>query len=49
MIDHPDQVERLFARLRAALPQRARVTPELAATLQAKNTVAKIPWACSIT
>jgi hypothetical protein len=49
MIDHPDHVKRLLARLRAALPLRARVTPELAATLQAKNTVAEIPSTCSIT
>jgi hypothetical protein len=35
MIDNPDHVERLLARLQAALPLPARVTPELAAMLQA--------------
>src|SRR5581483_4128483 len=32
MIDNPDQVERLLAKLEPALPVPARVTPELAAT-----------------
>jgi hypothetical protein len=40
MIDNPEQAERLLARLQAALPLPARVTPELAATLQTKNTKA---------
>jgi hypothetical protein len=49
MIDNPDQAERLLARLQAALPLPARVTPELAATLQTKNTESDIPSTCSIT
>ena len=49
MIDNPDQAERLLARLQAALPLPARVTPELAATLQTKNTESDIPPTCSIT
>lgn len=49
MIDNPDQAERLLARLQAALPLPARVTPELAATLQTKNTKSGIPSTCSIT
>jgi hypothetical protein len=43
------KVERLLARLEAALPSPARVTPELAATLQAQNPTSEIPLACSIT
>ena len=49
MIDKPDQVERLLARLQAALPLPARVTPELATTLLAQNPATEIPSACSIT
>jgi hypothetical protein len=50
MIDNPEQVERLLARLQAALPVPARLTPEAAATLQAQNAAAgKIPPVCSIT
>jgi hypothetical protein len=49
VIDNPDQAERLFDRLKAALPLPARMTPELAATLQAKNTATEIPSTCSIT
>jgi hypothetical protein len=49
VIDNPDQAERLFDRLTAALPLPARMTPELAATLQAKNTATEIPSTCSIT
>lgn len=49
MIDNPDQTERLLARLQAALPLPARVTPELAATLQTKNTATELPRTCSIT
>jgi hypothetical protein len=49
MIDNPDQVERLFNRLEAALPLPARVTPELATMLQAQNVGASsIPSSCSI-
>ena len=49
MIDNPDRAERLLARLQAALPLPARVTPELAATLQTKNTQTDIPSTCSVT
>jgi hypothetical protein len=50
MIDNPQQVERLLARLQAALPVPARLTPEAAATLQAQNAAAgKILPVCSIT
>src|SRR4051812_27186917 len=49
MIDNPEQVERLLARLQAALPVPARLTPEAAATLQAQNAAGKIPPVCSIT
>jgi hypothetical protein len=49
MIDNPGQVERLLAKLQAALPVAARLTPEAAATLQAQNAAGNIPLACSIT
>ncbi len=49
MIDNPDQTERLLARLRAELPLPARVTPELAATLQEKNIASEMLSACSVT
>ena len=50
MIDNPAQVERLLAKLQAALPVPTRLTPEAAALLQARNAVAgEIPPACSIT
>jgi hypothetical protein len=49
MIDNSDQAARLLAKLQAALPLPARVTPALAATLQTKNTVTEIPSTCSIT
>lgn len=37
MIDNPDQAERRLAKLDAALPVPARMTPEPAATLQAPD------------
>jgi hypothetical protein len=37
MIDNPDQTDRPLAKLDAALPVSARMTPELAAALQAPN------------
>jgi hypothetical protein len=49
MIDNPDQAGRLLARLQAALPLPARVTPDLAAALQAQNPATDIPPTCSIT
>ena len=49
MIDNPEPVERLLAKLQTALPVRARLTPEAAAMLQAQNAVTgKIPPGCSI-
>src|SRR5215471_1762939 len=49
MIDNPDQAQRLLARLEAALPMSARMTPELAATLQAQDPAHEIPHSCTIT
>jgi hypothetical protein len=49
MIDNPDQVERLLAKLQAALPVPARVTPELAATLLDKAHAVSISSLCSVT
>jgi hypothetical protein len=49
MIDNPDQVERLLAKLQAALPLPARLTPELAATIRTQNPSNDIPTVCSIT
>ena len=48
MIDNPRQTERLLARLQAALPVPARMTPELAATLRTSETATEIPPGCSI-
>ena len=48
MIDRPDQVERLLEQLGAALPIQARVTPELQALLQEKNSIT-VPAACNVT
>ena len=49
MIDNPDHVERLLVKLQAALPLPARVTSELAATLQVSNSATKMLSTCSIT
>ena len=49
MIDNPDQAGRLFAKLQAALHVSARMTPDLAATLQSGVAVTPITSACSIT
>lgn len=49
MIDNLEQTERLMARLQAALPLPAQVSPGLAATLQTKNIATEIPSTCSIT
>lgn len=49
MIDNADQVERLLAKLQAALPLPARVTPALAATLLDKAHTATINSPCSVT
>jgi hypothetical protein len=48
MIGNPGQAERLLARLQAALPVPARMTPELAATLRTSETATEIPPGCSI-
>jgi hypothetical protein len=49
MIDHPETTERLLARLEAALPIPARLTPELQASLRAENAGAAIPANCDVT
>ena len=49
MIDHPESTERLLARLKAALPIPARLTPELQASLRAGNAGAAIPADCNVT
>ena len=49
MIDNADQVERVLAKLQAALPLPARITPELAATLLDKAHAATIKSPCSVT
>ena len=49
MIDKPDQAERLLTNLQAALPMPARITPELAVTLQAQNPAHDVSPTCSIT
>jgi len=48
MIDHPETVERLIAKLNEALPIPARVTPELQASLQGQ-TGGVIPAQCAVT
>ena len=45
MIDNPELTERLLTKLQAALPISARVTPEVAAALQAENPISEIPLA----
>jgi hypothetical protein len=49
MIDNRDQTERLLAKLAAALPVPTRMTPELAATLQARDPAHEVPLSCTIT
>jgi hypothetical protein len=49
MIDNPDQAGRLFAKLQDALPVPARMTPELAATLQPGAAMTPTSSVCSIT
>jgi len=48
MIDNPHQVERLLAKMAEQLPVPARVTPELAATLQQPDGTDPIPATCSV-
>lgn len=49
MIDNPKQAEQLIARLMAALPLGAIVTPGLAATIRAQSPSGDAPRRCSIT
>jgi len=49
MIDNPKQVTDLLAKLQAALPLPAIVTPRLAATLRQQSQGATIPTACQVT
>jgi hypothetical protein len=49
MIDNPELIERLHTKLQEALPISARVTPEVAAAIQAENPTSLIPLVCSIT
>ena len=49
MIDDPEATERLLARLKAALPIPARLTPELQASLRAENAGTAIPTNCNVT
>ncbi len=49
MIDNPDQVERLIAKLTASLPLAATVAPTLAATIRAESRGADLPRRCSVT
>jgi hypothetical protein len=49
MIDHPEATERLLARLKAALPIPAHLTPELQASLRAENAGTAIPATCDVT
>jgi len=48
MIDHPETVERLIAKLNEALPIPARITPELQASLRGQ-VGGVIPQQCAIT
>ncbi len=48
MIDHPDLTADLLAKLRAALPVPATITPQLAATLRKQSPQAVIPSACRV-
>ena len=49
MIDHPDQVDRLLDRMRAALPLPARMTPRLLATVRDQDPATPLAAACSVT
>jgi hypothetical protein len=49
MIDDPEATERLLARLEAALPIPARLTPELQASLRERDAGAAIPATCQVT
>ncbi len=49
MIDNPDKTEALMARLEAALPVRARPTPEVLKTLRQRSPELELPRYCDIT
>ncbi|MDB5360450.1 MAG: hypothetical protein JWO51_1747 [Rhodospirillales bacterium] len=49
VIDNPDQVERLLAKLMASLPLAATVAPTLAATIAAESPGADLPQRCNVT
>ena len=49
MIDIPDKTEALIARLEAALPVRARPTPEVLKTLGQQSPEPRLPRHCDIT
>ncbi len=49
MIDHPITAADLLAKLRAALPLPARLTPELQVQLRSKNAASVIPALATIT
>ncbi len=49
MIDVPDKTEALIARLEAALPVRARPTPEVLKTLRQQSPEPRFPRHCDIT
>ena len=48
MIDDPDQVDRLLARMRAALPMPARMMPRLLATVRDQDPATPLAAACRI-
>jgi hypothetical protein len=49
MIDHPDQVDRLLDRMRAALPLPARMTPRLLVTVRDQDPATPLVAACRVT
>ena len=49
MIDIPDKTQALMARLEAALPVRARPTPEVLKTLRQQSPKLRFPRHCDIT
>ena len=49
MTDDPEATERLLARLEAALPIPARLTPELQASLRERDAGAAVPADCQVT
>ena len=48
MIDNPDATERLLARLQAALPVPARLTPELVAALREQKPATGVRPVCEV-